>query len=241
MSDDDFRPLQRDGQLMHDIVSWDVRTWSTAILFWESVLDSLEPGQPLRCLEIGAGPGGPSLWLALQGHDVLCTNWQATEAQARPLHEKYAASGIAGRISYLDVDATQIPFENEFDLVVFKSVIGGVGTKGDQDRAMEGIRRALKPGGTLLFAENLRGTLLHRLVRTIAYRVRGTSWRYVTVKELEPHLARYARHDIRTTGFLSMFGLKEQQRDALASADDRVFNRLVPTSWHYVSYGTATK
>jgi SAM-dependent methyltransferase len=243
MGADDLRTLDYGSQLMRDIVSWDVRTWSKAVVFWEAVLSARGPGRPLRCLEIGAGSGGPSLWLALQGHDVLCTNWHAAEAHATPLHQRYLESGQIrpGQITYLDVDATQIPFENEFDLVVFKSVIGGVGTKGDQDRAMEGIRRALKPGGTLLFAENLRGTLLHRLVRTIAYRVRGTSWRYVTVKELEPHLARYARHDIRTTGFLSMFGLNEKQRDALAAADDRVFNRLVPTPWHYVSYGTATK
>ena len=234
MSADDIRQLDRDSPLMHDIVSWDVRTWSTAVLFWQKVLPQ---GRPLRCLEIGAGPGGPSLWLALHGHEVLCTNWQATETQARPLHERYGVSGI----SYQDVDATQIPFENEFDVVVFKSVIGGVGTKAAQDAAMRGIYRALKPGGTLIFAENLRGTVLHRLARAIAYKVRGTSWRYVTVKELQPHLAQYASHDIRTTGFLSMFGLREGQRDALAAADDAVFNRVVPTPWHYVSYGTATK
>lgn len=231
---------------MQDIVSWDVRTWSTAVLFWESVLAARPTTEPLRCLELGAGPGGPSLWLAMRGHDVLCSNWQATEAHARPLHERYGMVGgrddaRAGRIAYRDVDATQMPFENEFDIIVFKSVIGGVGDKAAQDLAMQGILRALKPGGTLLFAENLRSTLLHRLVRTIAYRVRGSSWRYVTVKEMRPHLARYSHHRVLTTGFLAMFGLKEHQRSALAVADDRVFNRLVPRSWHYVSYGAATK
>jgi SAM-dependent methyltransferase len=235
MRADDLSPLERDSQLMRDIVTWDVRTWSTAVLFWERALPK---GRKLRCLEIGAGPGGPSLWLALQGHDVLCTNWQATEVQASPLHERY---GVSGRIRYLDVDATRIPFENEFDLVVFKSVIGGVGSKAAQDRAMRGILRALKPGGTLLFAENLRGTVFHRLARAIAYWMRGTSWRYVTVKELGPHLAEYASHDIRTTGFFAMFGLRERHRDALAVADERVFNRLVPARWRYVGYGTATK
>lgn len=234
MSADDLRPLARDSVLMRDIVTWDVRTWSTAALFWERVIPQ---GRKLRCLEIGAGPGGPSLWLALQGHEVLCTNWQNTEGQARPLHDRYGVSGI----SYQDVDATSIPFEDEFDLIVFKSVIGGVGTKADQDSAMAGIHRALKPGGTLIFAENLRSTVLHRLARAIAYKVRGTSWRYVTVKELEPHLAEYSSHELRTTGFLSMFGPGERVRNALATADDRVFNRILPRSWHYVSYGTATK
>ena len=227
---------------MHDIVSWDVRTWSEAVLYWESVLRDIEPGRTLRCLEIGAGQGGPSLWLALQGHDVLCTNWGLTAAHASPLHERYAASGLLkGRIEYQDVDATRIPFENEFDLVVFKSVIGGVGTKEAQDRTMQGILRALKPGGTLIFAENLRATPLHRLARAIAYRMRGSSWRYVTLKELAPHLAEYTSHDVRVTGFLAMFGVREGQRNALTAADERVFNKLVPKSWHYVSYGSAIK
>lgn len=227
---------------MHDIVSWDVRTWSEAVLFWERVLGEVEPGRTLRCLEIGAGQGGPSLWLALQGHDVLCTNWELTAAHASPLHERYAAAGLlTGRIEYRDVDATRIPFENEFDVVVFKSVIGGVGTKEAQGRTMEGILRALKPGGTLIFAENLRATVLHRLARAIAYRMRGSSWRYVTLKELAPHLAKYTSHDVRVTGFLAMFGVRERQRNALTAADERVFNKLVPKSWHYVSYGTATK
>ena len=236
MSDDVSRPLERDGALVRDIVSWDVRTWSTAILYWDDVLRPI--GKPLRCLEIGAGAAGPSLWLALNGHDVVCSNWQDTRAHAAALHDKY---GVSDRVEYTDVDATAIPYENEFDLIVFKSVIGGVGDKAAQDRAMQGIHRALKPGGRLLFAENLRGTVFHRLARAIAYRFRGTSWRYVTVKELQPHLAQYSSHDLRTTGFLAMFGLREAQRNALAAADDRVFNRLAPRSWHYVSYGTAIK
>jgi SAM-dependent methyltransferase len=235
MSADDLRPLTRDGQLMRDIVTWDVRTWSTAVLLWQHVL----PESPkLRCLEIGAGPGGPSLWLALQGHEVLCTNWQNTEAHARPLHDRY---GVSDRIRYTDVDATQIPYENEFDLIVFKSVIGGVGDRAAQDRAMCGILRALKPGGRLLFAENLRGTVFHRLARAIAYTVRGTSWRYPTLAELAPHLAQYSQLELHTTGFLAMFGVKESQRWALAGADEKVFNRLVPSRWKYVSYGTAIK
>ena len=236
MSDDEHRPLTRDAQLVRDIVSWDVRTWSTAVLYWDRVLGTSE--RPLRCLEIGAGSGGPSLWLALQGHEVVCTNWRDTELHALPLHERY---GVSDRITYADVDATDMPYENEFDIVVFKSVIGGVGSKQAQDRAMKSILRALKPGGRLLFAENLRATVVHRVARAIAYRVRGSSWRYPTIRELQPHLDAYESHELRTTGVVAMFGLKEPTREALAVADDRVFNRIVPRSWHYVGYGTAIK
>ena len=110
-----------DDTLMRDIVGWDVRTWSTAVEFWDGELDSSEP---LQCMEIGAGPGGPSLWLALQGHTVLCTNFQNTRGQAEPLHKRYGVTGV----TYEDVDATRIPFENRFDLIIFKSVLGGVGS-----------------------------------------------------------------------------------------------------------------
>lgn len=221
---------------MRDIVGWDVRTWSTAVEFWESQLGSSDA--PLDAMEVGAGPGGPSLWLALQGHTVLCTNYHDAAGQARPLHERYGVSGI----TYQDVDATDIPFENQFDLIVFKSVLGGVGSQFEaQQRAVNGMLRALKPGGRLLYAENLRSTWLHRAARAIAYRVRKSSWRFMSVKEMHTLLAGFESHELYTTGSLALFGVTEGQRRALAAVDDAVFNRLTPSRWRYVSYGIATK
>ncbi|MDH6180373.1 SAM-dependent methyltransferase [Microbacteriaceae bacterium SG_E_30_P1] len=225
-----------DAELMRDIVGWDVRTWSTAVEFWNDHLGPTDA--PLRCLEVGAGPGGPSLWLALQGHTVVCTNFQNTEGQARPLHDRYGVTGI----TYQDVDATAIPFENEFDLVIFKSVLGGVGREFEaQQRAMAGMLRALKPGGRLFFAENLRSTWFHRAARAIAYRIRGSSWRFMSVREMHQLLSGFREHELYTTGSLALFGVTEGQRGALAAVDDAFADRLTPPSWRYVSYGVATK
>lgn len=68
-------------------------------------------------------------------------------------------------ITYQDIDATQIPYENEFDIIVFKSIIGGIGrndNKEIQQLVFNQIYKALKPGGQLLFAENLSASPLHR-------------------------------------------------------------------------------
>lgn len=219
-----------------DIVGWDIRTWSKAVDYWMTVIPV--GGPKLRVLEIGAGPGGPSLWLALQGHDVTTTNFANTREQAGPLHERFGVDTI----TYADVDATSIPFTGEFDLVIFKSVLGGAGSTFEAQRGVIAqMHKALKPGGRLLYAENLRGTWLHRAARAIAYRLRGSSWRFVSVPEMHRMLGIFESHELFTTGSLSLFGVTEGQRNALARLDEAFANRLTPPGWRYVSYGTAVK
>ncbi len=231
--------MHLDDELMHDVVGWDVGTWSTAVRFWESVVTPM--GGPLDVLEVGAGPGGVSLWLALAGHRVTCTNYDFTIEQARPLHERH---GVADRIEYRDLDILDLPYENRFDLVVFKSVLGGI-PESDLARhatAFEQVRKTLKPGGRLIFAENLRGTVIHRLARRIAYRVRRVRmWKYLTLRDYRYLLAYFEGVELRVTGFLGLFGRSESLRATLARADSAFLNRIVPASWHYVVYGTAVK
>jgi SAM-dependent methyltransferase len=228
-----------DEQLMTDVVGWDVGTWSTAVRFWETVVEPM--GGPLDVLEVGAGPGGVSLWLALAGHRVTCTNYDFTVEQAKPLHERY---GVADRVEYRDLDILDLPYENRFDLVVFKSVLGGI-PDSDLARHAEAfaqVRKVLKPGGRLIFAENLRGTVIHQLARRIAYRVRRVHmWRYITLREYRRLLSDFEGVELRVTGFLGLFGQKESLRAALSRVDSALLNRAVPASWHYVVYGTAVK
>ena len=226
-------------ELMGDVLGWDVGTWSTAARFWKRTIAPM--GGPLDVLEVGAGPGGPSLWLALQGHRVVTSNLDHTETLARPLHELH---GVADRVKYLDLDVANLPYENHFDLIVFKSVLGGIphGGRELQREALQQVRKTLKPGGRLIFAENLRGTPLHRLARAIAYRRRGVpKWQYLTLGNLREFLRDFRDVKLATTGVLALFGRSESQRRALARADARFWNRAVPASWHYVVYGTAVK
>jgi len=122
-------------------------------------------------------------------------------------------------------------------------VLGGVGAFGGvdlQQRAVDEIFKALKPGGRLLYAENLRATVIHRAARAVAYRVRGSAWRFVTITQLRRFLSRFADQELHTTGVLAVFGTTEHRRGRLASID-RILNRVAPRGWKYVAYGVATK
>lgn len=220
-----------------EIFGWDVHTWSPALELWREALGSSD--RVLECLEVGAGPGGPSLWLAAQGHSVVCSNWSNSRELAAPLHSRFPKITT---IEYCDVDMTAIPWESHFDVVVFRSVLGGVQPVGieSQRAAIEQILRALKPGGILLFAENTRGTILHRVARALARRRRAGPWSYPTIAQLAGHLEGFSSWQMKHTGVAAMFGLTESQRSALARVDDAFLNRL-PPRWRYVAYGTATK
>jgi ubiquinone/menaquinone biosynthesis C-methylase UbiE len=216
-----------------DICQFDVTTWFHAVKFWAQHADP----RGRKCLEVGAGAGGVSLWLAQAGGTVTCSDLWNTEERASPLHRKY---GVSERITYVDIDAETIPFENEFDIVVFKSVLGALRTKDRQLRAVAGMHRALRPGGKLLFAENLTGTRIHGFFRR-TFRSWSAQWRYVALGEITEFLSRFSTIDVRTTGVLAVFGANEPLRSVLSIVDRVALNRLCPAGCHYLVYGIATK
>lgn len=218
-------------------MQWDVKTWSKALHFWEANVDW---SHVKNALELGGRQGGPSLWLAQKGIQVICSDYKDTEQNAKALHESYQ---VAGSIAYEDIDATQIPYSNHFDLIVFKSIIGGIGRGGNraiQAKVFEEIHKALRPGGVLIFAENLVASSLHQGLRK-QFTKWGGDWRYVSTDELEDFLSPFSRKEIKTTGFLSTLGRNEQQRNMLARVDAALFNRTLPPNWHYLAYGMARK
>lgn len=220
-----------------DIIQWDVRTWGKALDFWENHVDWSRID---KALELGGRQGGPSLWMAHKGIQVLCSDYTDTEQNARALHDRYKVSGL---ITYQDIDATRIPYSNHFDLIVFKSIIGGIGRGGNkaiQAKVFEEIHKALRPGGVLIFAENLVASSLHQGLRR-QFTKWGGDWRYVSTDELEGFLSPFSRKEIKTTGFLATLGRNEQQRSILARFDATLFNRWLPRDWHYLAYGMAVK
>jgi SAM-dependent methyltransferase len=220
-----------------DFVEWDLANWSPALDFWLQST-SLDVSN-VWVLELGAGLGGLSLWLALKGARVVCSELNGASAEARALHGKYNVQRL---ITYQAIDATSIPYEGQFDIILFKSVLGDIGRGGRrelQDKAMREIYKSLKPGGELWFAENLTGSALHRFSRKFIKR--GSLWRYVSLEEIGQFLSPFRQHAYHTTGFLGVFGRSGLPRDLLGALDRSLFNHVVPERWRYVVMGTAKK
>ena len=101
------------------------------------------------------------------------------------------------------------------------------------------MHRVLKPGGVLLFAENMSGTVVHAWLRKrfVAW---DHYWRYLHVPDDLDLFAPFARVDHGTTGLLANLGRSEAQRGVLARIDG-VLCRVTPRRWHYVLYGACFK
>ncbi|HOY30214.1 MAG TPA: class I SAM-dependent methyltransferase [Flavobacteriales bacterium] len=219
---------------LKDIFQWEVRSWSSALPLWRKHLPEQRPS---KCLAIGERGGGLSLWLAGEGLDVTCTDLRALPAETRMLHDRY---GVADRIRYQQADATALPFaEASYDVVIFKSVIGALGAKDLQRQAIREMHRVLKPGGVLLFAENLHGSPLHGLLRR-RFVSWSSYWRYLDPVNDRDLFAPFIRLEEGTRGFIANLGRTEGQRDVLARFDAMV-RPLIPRRQRTIWYGAAIK
>jgi SAM-dependent methyltransferase len=226
------------GAALPDILGWDVVNWSQALAFW-SARAQLPPSA--SCLELGCGNGSSlSLWLAMLGNSVVCSDVGGVPNKIRESHRRH---GVAQRIEYADLDARALTYRERFDVIAFKSVLGGIvrGAPGPIAReVMLRLYTALKPGGVLLFAENLRSTPLHQLARSHLIG-RKETWHYFSLREIEEMLGRFRSFELTTFGLLGCFGRSEAQRRLLGKLDRSVLDRLVPKTWHYVAAAIAYK
>lgn len=220
-----------------DIIEWDVVNWSHALDFWESEMKLTK--ETLSCLELGGRKGGPSLWLALKGHEVICSDLTNPESDAKLLHDKYV---FPGKISYESIDATSIPYQEKFDLIIFKSILGGISRSGNSQlnkQVLDQIHKALKPGGKLLFAENLESSFLHKIARKCFVKW-GGEWNYFKYKSINADFNSFDSLKFDTVGFFGAFGRSEKQRQILGKMD-KPLKFLIPTSKRYILFGAAVK
>lgn len=224
------------GPRLDLIFQWDVRTWSRAYPLWHKVLKA-HPHQGGKALALGERDGGLSLMLAEHGFGTVCSDLRGPTPHAMEMHRR---QGLSHRITYAHIDALAIPApDNSYDVVAFKSMIGALGDLEKQRQAVREMHRVLKPGGVLLFAENLSGTAFHRLLRKrfVAW---DHYWRYLRMPEDQALFAPFDRVEWHTTGSVANLGRSERQRDVLARIDALV-TPLIPVSARTLVFGVAWK
>ncbi|MCU0240103.1 MAG: class I SAM-dependent methyltransferase [Pyrinomonadaceae bacterium] len=216
-------------------VEWDVRNWSVALEFWQ--MHTKKKIAESKVLEIGANFGGLSLWFASKGASVVSTDFKGVREEAVRLHK---SSEFSHLIRHETVNALEIPYTEEFDIVVFKSVIGVFDDINLQKKSIREMHKALKKGGELFFAENLVASPLHNFMRRKMVKW-GTSWRYITIDEMDEFLEPFADKCLQTNGFAGTFGRTEFQRNLFALGDQMIFEHIIPPKWKYIIAGVASK
>jgi ubiquinone/menaquinone biosynthesis C-methylase UbiE len=223
---------------LNDIIEWDIENWSRILPFWKnhSVHLSKQTGSGL---DIGARRGGLSLFLALNGINTICTDLTNPKEAAKKIHSKY---NLAAKIEYKSADVLNLDFADEtFDIVVFKSVLGFLLTLENQQIAINEIYRTLKKGGELLFAENLSGSIFHKLGRKAFVRW-SDEWRYVEYDDIIKMINKsgFKNLQLSATGFFGAFGRTEKQRKMLGKIDGWL-EKLIPERQKYIQFGVAHK
>lgn len=222
-----------------DIIEWDVVNWSKALDLWERNIFTNDE-KKLTCLELGGRRGGLSLWLAMKGNEVICSDYENPEPLASKIHKEHTFTGV---INYQAIDATQIPYENHFDIIVFKSILGGISRNGNSSlsqKVIDEVFKALKPGGKLLFAENLHASAIHRFFRKRLTKW-GKYWNYLKIEEVPGMFKKYESVSFDSVGFLGAFGRNEWQRKILGQLDTLIFDKLASRKMRYIVIGVAIK
>lgn len=115
-----------------------------------AILDVLPPA-PARVLDLGAGSGWTSCFLACGGYSVTSTDIAPDMVELQRLNaNRYGAPLEAAVVC----DFESLPFESEFDAVLFYDCLHHAE---DEVRALRSAHRALKPGGVCITLEPGRG------------------------------------------------------------------------------------
>lgn len=201
---------------------WDFTSWSRAMKIWEKHLTSKKD---CLALEIGSRRGGISLMLAKEYEmNIVCSDLSSPKETAKILHEEHQ---IKHKIQYRGIDCTEISYpENTFDVVIFKSVVGALGSFEKQQLAFNEMLRVLKPGGVLLFAENLEASMLHMYLRK-KFNKWSTYWRYLNLDEMPTLLNKFSHSELNTTGFFATFFRSSLLRVFFSNLD-LTFEKLLP-------------
>lgn len=124
----------------------------------ESVAGILELSEGARLLDLGCGWGRHAVELAALGFRV--TGVDLSEVLLRAARSESAARGL--EVAWVGGDVRELPYHQEFEAVVsLFSSMGYFPSEADDLRVLEGVQRALAPGGRLL-VETMHRDLIAR-------------------------------------------------------------------------------
>lgn len=226
-----------------DIIEWDVLNWSQLIRFWSPVIDQLPQNSDI--LAIGERNGGLTTWLALLGHNVVCTD---REFPTKKAEEDHSSLGLTKKVTYASLDIVNSDWApNSFDLVIGKSVIGGLKAApadrttrnfGVQQKAVNNVHALLKNGGYFLSAENMQGSVLVQQYRK--YRNRERGWRYLSWSELPSLYERFHLKQVRSFGILPT-NFNSRFVNQVCYLANRYILTILPKEYKYISFVVAQK
>jgi SAM-dependent methyltransferase len=140
-------------------------------------------------LEVGCGTG-----YVLQGIAAAFPQARLVASEAETEGLRYAAQRVPGA-EFLQMDARQMPYEQEFDVVGAFDVIEHIG---EDETVLAQMRRALRPGGSLLL------TVPQHPFLWSEYDVRAHHVRRYTAAELRQKLGRAGFSVVKMTSFVSV-------------------------------------
>lgn len=111
----------------------------------------LKPFRGGRYLDVGTGTGDLVFEILRQSANVLVDGIDPSEQMLAIARDKAAKRGIGDTVSFLAADALDLPMESgTYDGIVSGFCLRNIERR---QRALEEMRRVLKPGGTLVILE----------------------------------------------------------------------------------------
>lgn len=223
--------------IIRESVGWDAVNWAKGLAFWEKRICLKDKD----VLELGCGckNGGLSLWASKLGSKtVCCSDYKSVTALTKRCHQVYNCNNIR----YELINALDIPYSEKFDVIMFKSMIGGICREniGNVDIVLKNCAKALKTGGKMIFAENLASTKFHMWCRK---KLKGMTWHYFEKDELLGYINKanlFKVIDHAECGIVACFGRTEKQRRLLGHLD-RFFERIFPRNCRYIQFWVLEK
>lgn len=221
---------------LKDIINWDVYTWKEILPYWERQLINHDKSTTV-CIEIGAREGGISLWMALNGFKITCSDNYYDLEDAKKLHAKYK---VIENIIYKKVDLLDWKEEQKYDVIIVKSVFGALQNEIAIKEAVNNIYMNLKKGGILFFAENSKSTFFHQKLRK-KFTDWGNIWFYFDEEFTKRLFEKFEVVEIKYNGVFTVFANKIGLSYVFSKFDKYVFNKITPNNVKYMLFGYAKK